>query len=94
MKFQVIAPDNKAAIDGEWFPVNLAAFGWHPAYHAVQFDGERGEVEWVAPLGGAKPANVRINRDQLTAMFGPLIEHTRTMLAAKHALEAAKAGGQ
>ena len=43
--------------------------------HAVQFEDEIGEIEFTAPLSGAKPPNMRINRDQLHAMFGPLIEH-------------------
>lgn len=78
MKFQIVGPDNKVALDGRWMPVDLKSFGWHPAYHAVQFEDEIGEIEFTAPLGGAKPPNMRINRDQLHAMFGPLIEHVKS----------------
>lgn len=95
MKLQIVGPDNRAALDGKWFPVNLAAFGWHPAYHAVQFDEERGSghIEWVK-AGGVTPPNQAITRDQLFAMFGPLIEHLRTIVEAQRLLdEARKAQG-
>lgn len=94
MKIQIVGPDNQAAIDGEWFPVNLAAFGWHPAYHAVYYNDAQGggHIEWVS-AGGITPPNQAISRDQLLAMFGPIIEHTRTMIAAKRALEEAKKQG-
>lgn len=80
MKFQIIGPDNRAALDGKWVNVNLAAFGWHPAYHAVQFDEANGggHIEWTK-VGGVTPPNQSINRDQLFAMFGPLIEHVRVL---------------
>lgn len=84
MKFQIIAPDNRVAIDGEWLIVDLKAFNWHPAYHAVQFDGDAGEVEWVA-MGGNKPPGMPINRDQLYAMFGPIVEHAQTRISVRKA---------
>lgn len=91
MKLQIIGPDNRVILDGEAFPVNLSAFGWHPAYHAVQYDDAKGggEVE-LASIGGVSPPNIKIDRDQLMSMFGGVVEHTRTMLEAKRALEAAK----
>jgi hypothetical protein len=94
MKLKIIGPDNRVVIDGETFPVNLAAFGWHPAYHAVQYDDDTGsgEVEW-RPMGGVSPPNIKINRDQLMGMFGGVVEHTKNMLVAKRALEDAKKAG-
>jgi hypothetical protein len=85
MKIQIIGPDNRAAIDGQWVDVKLAAFPcWHPAYHAVFFDDDTGagHIEWVR-AGGVTPPNMPVTRDQVTAMFGPIVDHVRATVGAR-----------
>lgn len=87
MKFQIVGPDNRAALDGEWFDLDLASLDWHPAYYAVQFDDDKGgEVEWVR-AGSVTPPNLKIDRDQFLGMFGGVVAHVRTLAADRRAEE-------
>ena len=75
MRVTIVPSDKKVVVDG--VAKNLGNAPWaqmSPAVHAVQFDGNSGEIEWVSVMGGMRPANQRINLDEFTAMFGAFVD--------------------